>query len=184
MFIHSVLTYKFFFFSSSSSSSSSSFFFIFTFSFFFSLPPPPPPPPPSSSSSSFPIIYQYRTYIPCKGQSPIGELETMNQNTRQKHKSGPLRICGQQRQLRTEYKRLTPSSRIEIKIPNSTGSRTRASRFEGRDSTDHATATDTISKRFSNFPLPRTTRCRQSTYHGPPTAISLPFKYQKVGLMS
>ena len=36
----------------------------------------------------------------------------------------------------------TPNPRTEIKIPDSTENRTRAAGLEGRDSTDHATATD------------------------------------------
>ena len=36
----------------------------------------------------------------------------------------------------------TPNPRIEIKIHDPSGNRTRAARLESRDSTDHATATD------------------------------------------
>ena len=36
----------------------------------------------------------------------------------------------------------TPNPRIEIKIPDPAGNRTWASGLEGRDSADHATATD------------------------------------------
>ena len=36
----------------------------------------------------------------------------------------------------------TPNPRIGIKIPGPTWTRTRAAGLEGRDSTDHATATD------------------------------------------
>ena len=39
----------------------------------------------------------------------------------------------------TEHKGHTPNPRTEIKIPDSAGNRTRAA---GRDSTNHATATD------------------------------------------
>ena len=39
----------------------------------------------------------------------------------------------------------TPNPRTEIKIPDPDGNRTRTTGLEGRDSTDHATATDTIS---------------------------------------
>ena len=35
----------------------------------------------------------------------------------------------------------TPNPRTEIKIPDPAGKRTRAAGLEGRDSTDHATAT-------------------------------------------
>ena len=47
-----------------------------------------------------------------------------------------------QRQHRTKHKGHTPSPRIEIKIHNPAGNRTRATGLEGRGSTDHATATD------------------------------------------
>ena len=36
----------------------------------------------------------------------------------------------------------TPNPRIGIKIPDPAGNRTRSAGLEGRDSTDHATATD------------------------------------------
>ena len=36
----------------------------------------------------------------------------------------------------------TPNPRIGLKIPDPAGNRTRAAGLEGRDSTDHATATD------------------------------------------
>ena len=49
-----------------------------------------------------------------------------------------------QRQHRTEHKGHTPNSRTEIKIPDPAGNRIRAARLEGRDSTDHPTATDSI----------------------------------------
>ena len=46
------------------------------------------------------------------------------------------------RQHRTEYKGHSPNPMTEIKIPDPAGNRTRAAGLEGRDSTDHATATD------------------------------------------
>ena len=49
----------------------------------------------------------------------------------------------------------TPNPRTEIKIPGSAGNRTRAAGLEGRDSTDHATATDTkspISENYQSIP--------------------------------
>ena len=46
------------------------------------------------------------------------------------------------RQHRTEHKEDTPNPRTEIKIPDPAGNRTRVAGWEGRDSTDHATATD------------------------------------------
>ena len=42
----------------------------------------------------------------------------------------------------------TPNPRTEIKIPHPAGNRTRAAGLEGRDSTDHATATGV--REFSN----------------------------------
>ena len=41
-----------------------------------------------------------------------------------------------------EHKGHTPNSRIGIKIPDPAGNQTRTAGLEGRDSTDHATATD------------------------------------------
>ena len=38
----------------------------------------------------------------------------------------------------------TPSPRTEIKIPHPAGNRIRAAGLEGRDSTDHTTATDPL----------------------------------------
>ena len=38
----------------------------------------------------------------------------------------------------------TPNPTTEIKILDPTGNRTRAAGLEGRDSTDHATATDSL----------------------------------------
>ena len=43
----------------------------------------------------------------------------------------------------------TPNPRIGIKIPDPAENRTRAAGLEGRDSTDHATATGNLN--FSNF---------------------------------
>ena len=67
-------------------------------------------------------------------------------------------MCGQQNVRasagdRTEHKGHTPNPRIGIKIPHPAGNRTQAAGLEGRDSTDHATATDeyevtTIKKRY------------------------------------
>ena len=47
-----------------------------------------------------------------------------------------------QRQHRTEHKGHTPNPRTEIKIPDPAGNRNWATGLEGRDSTDHNTATD------------------------------------------
>ena len=44
----------------------------------------------------------------------------------------------------TEHKGHTASPRIEMKIIDPAGSRTRAAGLEGRDSTEHATATDCV----------------------------------------
>ena len=48
------------------------------------------------------------------------------------------------RKHRTEYKGHTPNPRTEIKISDPAGNRIRAAGLEGRDSTDHATATDYV----------------------------------------
>ena len=53
--------------------------------------------------------------------------------------SGPLPETAQDR---TQTKGHTPNPRIGIKIPDPAGNRTRAAGLEGRDSTDHTTATD------------------------------------------
>ena len=45
----------------------------------------------------------------------------------------------------------TPSSRIEIKISDPVGNRTRAYGLDGRDSTDHGTATDKEEKLIYYF---------------------------------
>ena len=50
--------------------------------------------------------------------------------------------CQRQRQYRTEHKGHTPNPRIEIKICHPAGNRTRTAGLEGRDSIDHATATE------------------------------------------
>ena len=43
----------------------------------------------------------------------------------------------------------TPNPRTDIKIPDPAGNRTRAAGLEGRDSTEHSTATDTSHKLIS-----------------------------------
>ena len=69
----------------------------------------------------------------------------MDRNTRQMHKGGLPECQGlRRRQHRTEHKGHTPNSRTEIKIPDPAGNRTWAAGLEGRDSTDHATATDKL----------------------------------------
>ena len=75
----------------------------------------------------------------------------MGQNTRQIQKCGtPLNLWSvecqghHQRQNRTKHKDDTLSLRREIKIHDPAENRTRAAGLEGRDSTDHATAMDTI----------------------------------------
>ena len=55
-------------------------------------------------------------------------------------------------------KGLTPDRRIEIKIPNPAGNRTRAIRLEGIDSTDHATATNSL---YSLLNIIRNIKSRQ-----------------------
>ena len=49
-----------------------------------------------------------------------------------------------QRQHRIEHEGHTPSTRIGIKIPEPDGNLTQAAGLEGRDSTDHATATNMV----------------------------------------
>ena len=51
--------------------------------------------------------------------------------------------AGDSTQDRT-HKGHTPNPRIGIKIPDPAGNRTRAAGLEGRDSTDHATATSSV----------------------------------------
>ena len=64
-------------------------------------------------------------------------------------------MCGQHDRASAEdntgqnsVKGHTPYPRTEIKIPDPAGNRTRATGLEGRDSTDHARATD-----INNFTL-------------------------------
>ena len=49
-------------------------------------------------------------------------------------------MCG--RQHKTEHKGHTPYPRTEIKVPDPARNRTRAAGLEGRDTTDHAMATE------------------------------------------
>ena len=53
-------------------------------------------------------------------------------------------MCGQHNVMASagDNKGHTPNPRTEIKIPDPTGNRTRVDGLEGRDSTDHAMATD------------------------------------------
>ena len=68
----------------------------------------------------------------------MGEQQTVNQNTREIHREGLPDICGQHNLRATirdnteqnTDKRHTPSSRIEIKISDPAGNRTRVARFE------------------------------------------------------
>ena len=74
-------------------------------------------------------------------------------------------MCGQHNvrappettQDRTQTNKTHPSSRTEIKIPDLAGNRTRAAGLEGRDSTDHATATDQF-----NFSASKNTTMRKN----------------------
>ena len=78
----------------------------------------------------------------------------MDEHTRQIHKGGraSLNVCGQHNVRASAEDRTglntdkghTLNPRIEIKIPDPAGNRTRAAGLEGRDSTDHATATHRI----------------------------------------
>ena len=100
---------------------------------------------------------QSRTYTPAtynpnaRGSDACrGSNSFLVQNTRQIHKGGPPWMCGQHNVRATAEdntgqntdKGYTPNPRAEIKIPDPAGNRTRAVGLEGRDSTDHATATD------------------------------------------
>ena len=85
---------------------------------------------------------QCRTYNPnAPGLNTSRGSQTMNQNTRQEHNSGPPLICGQQnvrataREHKREHKEYISSPRIVIKNLD-------PAELEGRDSTHHATATD------------------------------------------
>ena len=84
------------------------------------------------------------------GQMPVGEQQSLDQNTRQIHKGGPPWMCGQHN-VRASAEDNTGQNTKDthqipgkIKIPNPAGNRTRAAGMEGRDSTDHATATDQL----------------------------------------
>ena len=85
----------------------------------------------------------------------------MDQNTRQIHKGGPPRMCGQHNVRATAgdnrgqntARRHTPRRRIEFEIPDLAGNRTRADVLEVKNSTDCTTATD-ISVPY-NSELPR-----------------------------
>ena len=70
------------------------------------------------------------------GQMSVEGAQTLDQNTRQKHKGWlPVvsRMSGPPRQHRTEYKGHTLSPRIEIKIPSPAEDRTRDIRLKSRD---------------------------------------------------
>ena len=72
---------------------------------------------------------------------PVGEQQSLDQNTR---------MCGQHNVRASAEVNIgqntdkghTPNPRTEIKIPDPAGNRIRAAGLEGRDFTDHATATD------------------------------------------
>ena len=55
-------------------------------------------------------------------------------------------MCGQHnvRASAEDNTKDTPNPRTEIKMPDPAGNRTRAAGLEGRDSTDHAKATDPL----------------------------------------
>ena len=83
------------------------------------------------------------------GQIPIGEQWLWTRTLDRYTRTGPpwnlwsAECQGhRKRQHRTEHKVHTPSPRIEIKIPEPAGIRTRAAGTEGRDPTDNATAAD------------------------------------------
>ena len=53
-----------------------------------------------------------------------------------------VRACAEDKTGQNTDKGHTPNPRTECEIPDSAGNRTQAAGLEGRDSTDHATATD------------------------------------------
>ena len=119
---------KYFLRMSSSSSSSSSSSRIY--------PPPIQDLHPQGLTSQMPV-----------GQMPVGGA-TVSGPEHQTDTQGRASLnvwsaqCQGRRQHRTEHKGLTPNPRTEIKIPHPAGNRTRAAGLEGRNSTDHATVTD------------------------------------------
>ena len=95
------------------------------------------------------------------GQRPVGG-ETDCEPEHDRYTGGPSWTCGQhsqdhrRRQHRTEHRPrtrtyCTSSLRIEIKIPFHVGNRSPAAALEGRDSTDHATATDHLRDTGTEF---------------------------------
>ena len=83
-----------------------------------------------------------------RGQDACRVSTDLGPDIRQIHKGGPpcnllsVECQGRQkRRLRIEHKGYIPNHKTEIKIPDPVGNRTRAAGLEGRDSTDHATAT-------------------------------------------
>ena len=72
----------------------------------------------------------------------------MDQNTRQEHEGGsPWSWCQQNVRVFAkdnigQITKDTPTPRKQIKIPDFVGNRIRAARLEGRESTDHAIATE------------------------------------------
>ena len=73
---------------------------------------------------------------------------SMDQNTRQ---TGYIRVSLPECVVSTlsgppPETKDTPNPRIGIKIPDPAGNRTRSAGLEGRDSTDHTTATDKLYK--------------------------------------
>ena len=84
------------------------------------------------------------------GQMPIWGATDVDQNTRQIHKGGPpwvwskhnVSVSARDNTGQDTDVGHTPSPRIEIKISAYAGNRTQIAGQEGRDSTDHATATE------------------------------------------
>ena len=133
---------------------------------------------------------QSRTYTPtdlhskCPGSEACrGDQLSLDQNTRQIHKGGPPWMCGQHNGRASAEdntgqntdKGHTPNPRTEIKIPDPAVNRTGAAGLKGRDSTDHATATDNLeyavlksynsSNKYGNFKIqqnsfPVSTQCQ------------------------
>ena len=76
------------------------------------------------------------------GQMPVGEQQSLDQNTRQIHKGGPPWMYGHHNVRASaedntgqNTKDIHPKPRTEIKIPDPAGNRTRAAGLEDRDST-------------------------------------------------
>ena len=75
------------------------------------------------------ILYGLEHYTDTQGRASVNVWPAQCQGSRRRHH-------------RTEHEGQKPNSRVGIKFPDPAGNRTWAAGLEGRDSTDHATATD------------------------------------------